>query len=171
MLRTCDVKEIILNGDQSEEEQQRIVAWHHQLLALDQAQVPGAPLSLDVEEVHCTLMDVLHLSGRRPHQGERVYLHDKPGRTAQGPARAVPLQVDVGEWRDLGVDDHHTHRPQEGRPASYALCEEVSGTLAYQSSPPPQLNGTADSQDQQARSLTSLRGTEKPSSQMKLHFG
>ena len=54
MLRNYDVKEIILNGDQSEEEQRMIVAWHHQQLALDQAQMPGAPLSLDVEEVHCT---------------------------------------------------------------------------------------------------------------------
>ena len=48
MLRTCEVKEIILNGDQTEEEQQGIVAWLHQQLALDQAQMPGAPLSLDV---------------------------------------------------------------------------------------------------------------------------
>ena len=44
----------------------------------------GAPQSLDVEEVHCTLMDVPHLSGRRPHQGERLYLHDKPGRECHG---------------------------------------------------------------------------------------
>ena len=48
MLRTCNVKEIILNGDQSEEEQQRIVAWHHQQLAQDQGQMPGAFLSLNV---------------------------------------------------------------------------------------------------------------------------
>ena len=67
MVRTCRVEEIILNGEQTEEEQRRIVAWHHKQLALDQAEMPGAPLSLDVEEVHCTLMDVLHLSGQRPH--------------------------------------------------------------------------------------------------------
>ena len=67
MVRTCRVEEIILNGEQTEEEQRRIVAWHHKQLAVDQAEMPGAPLSLDVEEVHCTLMDVLHLSGQRPH--------------------------------------------------------------------------------------------------------
>ena len=71
---TCKVEEIILNGDQTEEEQRKIVTWHHQQLALDQAQMPRAPLSLEVEEVHCTLMDVLHLSGQCPAQGRRVLL-------------------------------------------------------------------------------------------------
>ena len=33
----------------------------------------------------------------------------------------------MGERRDLGVDDHHPHQPQEERPASLALCEEVRG--------------------------------------------
>ena len=67
-LRVCKVKEIILNGDQTEDEQRRIINWHHQQLAMDQEHMPGAPLSLDVEEIHCTLMDVLHLTGQRPHQ-------------------------------------------------------------------------------------------------------
>ena len=46
--------------------------------------MPGAPLSLDVEEIHCMLMDVLHLTGQHPHQGDRVQLHNKPGREHHG---------------------------------------------------------------------------------------
>ena len=61
-------------------EQREIIDWHHQQLAKDQEDMPGAPLSLDVEEIHCTLMDILHLTGQRPHQGDRVQLHNKPGR-------------------------------------------------------------------------------------------
>ena len=77
---TCKVQKIVLNCDQTEQEQQRIVAWHHQQLALDRVEMPGAPF----EEVHCSLMDVLHLSGQRPHQGRRVLLSSKPGREYHG---------------------------------------------------------------------------------------
>ena len=84
MLRVCEVREIILNGNHSEDEQREIIDWHHQQLARDQEDMPGAPLSLDVEEIHCTLMDDLHLTGQRPHQGDRVRLHDKPGREYHG---------------------------------------------------------------------------------------
>ena len=79
MLGVCEVREIILNGDQSEEGQREIIDWHHQQLARDQEDLPGAPLSLDMKEIHCTLMDVLHLTGQRPLQGDRVRLHNKPG--------------------------------------------------------------------------------------------
>ena len=67
MLGVCEVKEIILNRDQSEDKQREIIDWHHQQLAKDQVDMPGAPLSLNVEEIHCTLMDVLNLTGLRPH--------------------------------------------------------------------------------------------------------
>ena len=84
MLRTCEVREIILNGDQTEDEQREIIDWHHQQLARDQVDMPGAPLSLDVEEIHCTLMDVFDLMGQRPHQGDHVRLHKEPGRDHHG---------------------------------------------------------------------------------------
>ena len=35
MLGVCEGREIILNGDQSEDEQRRIIDWHHQQLAKD----------------------------------------------------------------------------------------------------------------------------------------
>ena len=37
-----------------------------------------------MEEIHCTLMDVLHLTGQRPHHGDQVQLHNKPGREHHG---------------------------------------------------------------------------------------
>ena len=49
------MKELILNENQSEEEQRALVDWHHQMMAKDQRMLPGAPLSLDVEEVQATL--------------------------------------------------------------------------------------------------------------------
>ena len=58
MLRTCEVKELILNGEQTDAEQKEIINWHYSQLAKDQAEMPGAPLSLDVKQVPCTLMDV-----------------------------------------------------------------------------------------------------------------
>ena len=79
MLRRCEVRELILNGEQSDEEQKNIIAWHYKQLAKDQEQMPGAPLSLDVEQVPCTLMDVFEICGQRPHKGDFVKLHTKPG--------------------------------------------------------------------------------------------
>ena len=35
MLKKCEVKEIILIGDQSEQEQLAIIAWHHKRMAED----------------------------------------------------------------------------------------------------------------------------------------
>ena len=80
MLNVCEVREIILNGDQSENEQKEIIRWHHQQLAKDQEEMPGAPLSLDVEQVQCTLMDIYDLAGQRQHRGDYVRLHTRPGR-------------------------------------------------------------------------------------------
>ena len=79
MLETCRVEEIVLNGDQSEEDQHKIIAWHYDQLRRDQAEMPGSPLSLDVEQVVCSLMDVLDLAGKRDHRGDHVKLHPRPG--------------------------------------------------------------------------------------------
>ena len=73
------VRELILNGEQSDEEQKEIIAWHYRQLAKDQEEMPGAPLSLDVEQVPCTLMDVYDIAGQRAHKGDSVRLHTKPG--------------------------------------------------------------------------------------------
>ena len=43
MLKTCDVNELVLNGEQSDEEQKEIIDWHYRQLAKDQAEMPGAP--------------------------------------------------------------------------------------------------------------------------------
>ena len=79
MLKRCEVRELVLNGEQSDEEQKDIIAWHYRQLAKDQEQMPGAPLSLDVEQVPCTLMDVFEICGQRAHKGDSVRLHTKPG--------------------------------------------------------------------------------------------
>ena len=79
MLDTCTVQEIILNGNQSKEEQRDIVRGHYNELRRDQAEMPGSPLSLDVEQVVCTLMDVLDLTGQRDHRSHRVKFHSRPG--------------------------------------------------------------------------------------------
>ena len=76
MVRACAMREIILN--QTEEEQRKIVVWHHKRMAEDQATMPGSPLSLDVEEVRCMLQDVLELAGL-PHRDDSVRLSINPG--------------------------------------------------------------------------------------------
>ena len=40
--------EILLNGDQQEEEQQCIISWYHNKMAEYDAAMPNSPLSLDV---------------------------------------------------------------------------------------------------------------------------
>ena len=80
MLQICDVKELVLNGEQTDEEQKEIISWHYRQLEKDQADMPGAPLSLNVEQVPCTLMDVYDIAGQRAHEGEYVRLHTRPGR-------------------------------------------------------------------------------------------
>ena len=79
MVRACETKEIILNGDQTEDEQRKIVEWHQKRMAEYQAAMPGAPLSLDVEEVRCTLQDVLELAGHLPHRDDSFKLSINPG--------------------------------------------------------------------------------------------
>ena len=39
MLGTCEVREIILKGDQTEDEQKEIIDWHYQQLARDQVEL------------------------------------------------------------------------------------------------------------------------------------
>ena len=51
MLDTCTMKEIILNGDQSEQEQLAIIPWHHERIVEDNNVFPYSHLSLDVEQV------------------------------------------------------------------------------------------------------------------------
>ena len=58
VLDNCTVHEIVLNADQSEEEQKEIIAWHHARMAEDQISFPNSPLSLDVLEIH-----ILYLEG------------------------------------------------------------------------------------------------------------
>ena len=79
MLDTCTVKEINLNGDQLEQEQQDIIAWHHEEMAEDNDIFPYSPLSLDVEHVRCTLKDVLRLGGQQSYKKSSVTLSDRPG--------------------------------------------------------------------------------------------
>ena len=45
MLRRCEVREIVLNGGQSEEDQKAIINWHFRQLEKDQEQMPG-PVSV-----------------------------------------------------------------------------------------------------------------------------
>ena len=79
VLDNCIVKEIILNGDQSEQEQRDIIAWHHEKMAEDNDVLPYSSLSLDVEQVRCTLKDVLRLGGQQSYKKSSVTLSDRPG--------------------------------------------------------------------------------------------
>ena len=63
VLDDCVVKEIVLNGTQSEQEQLEIISWHHKRMAEDNETFLYSPLSLDVKQVRCTLKDVLWLGG------------------------------------------------------------------------------------------------------------
>ena len=59
MLGHCKTKEILLNRNQTEKEQRAIISWYHDRMAEDNTARPNSPLSLDVEQVRCTLKDVL----------------------------------------------------------------------------------------------------------------
>ena len=50
MLKKCVVKEIVLNSNQTEQEQLEIISWHHKRMAEDNKVFPYTPLSLDVEQ-------------------------------------------------------------------------------------------------------------------------
>ena len=153
MLKMCDVKELVLNGEQSDEEQKKIIAWHYRQLAKDQAEMPGAPLSLDVEQVPCTLMDVYDIAGQRAHKGDYVRLHTRPGperhgrhadRNVQFPCRVMwgnglTWAVMVTILTDpVTMDNHTTHRVKGPRqclqmdPGSSFWC--LSSGVRYQNS-------------------------------------
>ena len=78
MLTKCVVKEIVLNGNQWEQEQLDIISWHHERMAEDNEVFPYTPLSLDVEQVRCTLKDVLRLGGQQSYPRTSVTLSDRP---------------------------------------------------------------------------------------------
>ena len=63
MLERCEVKKLVLNENQSEVEQRELIEWHYQRMDEDREAFLNALLSLDVEEVQATLLDVLRLAG------------------------------------------------------------------------------------------------------------
>ena len=73
VLERCQTRELILNGDQLEEEQLDIIAWHHERMVEDNVTMPNSPLSFDVEQVRCTLRDVLGLGGQEPYKGHDTH--------------------------------------------------------------------------------------------------
>ena len=79
MLELCTIKELILNGNQSEEEQRALVEWHYKQMAKDRMIFLGAPLSVDVKEVQATVLDVLRLCRVEKHDGNTVQLSERPG--------------------------------------------------------------------------------------------
>ena len=79
MLNQCEVQEIMLKGTQSEEEQLKIIQWHQDRMKEDNDAFPCNPLSFDVEQVRCTLKDVLRLGGQVKYNHEDVVLSDAPG--------------------------------------------------------------------------------------------
>ena len=103
MLDRCVIREIILNGDQSEEEQKEIVSWYHDQMARDQKEMPGSPLSLDVEQVTCTLRDVLYLGGQLPHEGCEVELSSTPRVEHYGGQRDRHVQLPCRVMAGNGV--------------------------------------------------------------------
>ena len=84
VLERCTVRELILNGNQSEEV---VIEWHHDRMTEDKTSFPNSPLSLDVEQVRCMLLTVLRMGGQEPQQGKTMQLSDRP-HTHGGPATA-----------------------------------------------------------------------------------
>ena len=76
MLRHCKTEEIILNGNQTEKEQKKIISWYHYRMGEVNATMSNSPLSLDVEQVRCTLQDVLRLAEQVPYHRNSVVLSD-----------------------------------------------------------------------------------------------
>ena len=95
MLKKCEVKEIILNSDQSEQQQLDIIAWHHERMEEDSKVFPYTPLSLDMEQVRCTLKDVLRLGGQQSYQKSSVTLSDHPGDEKFGAYKDQYVQLPV----------------------------------------------------------------------------
>ena len=94
MLKKCEVKEI-LNGDQLEQEQLAIIAWHHERMAEDNEVFPYTPLSLNVEQVRCTLKDMLRLGGQQSYSKSAVTLSDHPGDEKFGAHKDLYVQLPV----------------------------------------------------------------------------
>ena len=78
MLGRVEVCKLILNEYQIPEQQRAIVDWHYKKLAEDQKAFPGALISLDVEVVQSTVLDVLRRSGMVEHAGDLVQLSGQP---------------------------------------------------------------------------------------------
>ena len=76
----CETKEILLNGDQTEKKQRAIISWYYDRMAEDNMAMPNSPLSLDVEQVRCTLKDVLRLAEQVPYDRSSVVFSDSPGK-------------------------------------------------------------------------------------------
>ena len=110
MLDNCIVKEIVPNGTQSEQEQLDIISRHRKRMAKDNNTFPHSPLSLDVEQVRCTLKDVLRLRGQKSYKKPAVTLSDPPPgrvlREPQGPLCAAPGPRDVGQRDLVGTHAH-----------------------------------------------------------------
>ena len=85
MLRHCRTEEILLNGNQMEKEQRKIISWYHHKMAEDNATMPNSPH--DVEQVRCTLKDVLRLAEQVPYDRSSVVLSDSPVQSTMGCTR------------------------------------------------------------------------------------
>ena len=95
MFKKYEVKEIVLNGNQTEKEEWDIIAWHHKRMAEDSEVFPYTPLSLDVEQVCCTLKDVLRLGSQQSYSKSLVTLSDRLGDEKFGAHRDRYIQLPV----------------------------------------------------------------------------
>ena len=62
-----------------EQEQLEIISWHRKRMAEDNETFLYSPLSLGVEQVPCTMKDVLRLGGQQSYKKSAVTLSDQPG--------------------------------------------------------------------------------------------
>ena len=117
MLERCQVRELILS--QTDEEQKAMMEWHHKRKAEDRISFPNKPLSLNVEKVQCTLLDVFRLAGVQPHKGSIVQLSLRLGNMFYGrhKDRFVQLPVrttqHVWKWPVIGIYAHN-HKAGHG---------------------------------------------------------
>ena len=95
MLDHCMTKDIMLNGDQMEKEQRVIISWYHDGMAEDNTAMPNSPLSLDVEQVCCTLKDVLCLAEQVPYDRSLVILSDSNGKEFFGAHKDRYVQLPI----------------------------------------------------------------------------
>ena len=95
MLDDCKVREIVLNSTQLKLEQLEIIQWHHDRMKEDNDAFPCSPLSFDIEQVRCTLKDVLWLGGQVRYGHEDVVLSDAPGSEYYGSHKDLYVQLPV----------------------------------------------------------------------------